>query len=726
MRIGEATPRDIAERLKGDGIGLTLGPCEFRLQSPIAEIATGVHRLYPHHPLRGPADFSTFRVRHDPGILRGRRTVISTVNGQVWHQWPKRLTVGAIEWIFSHCIFRGADDALAVHAAAAVRPGGNGGAIVFPGLSGAGKSTLASTLMMSGWGLLSDEISLFDLDDFHLTGLGRPTILKGHSLEMMSQRYGERAIFGPSGRILDPPVRVAHLLPTEETRELSGQRFAPVAIVFPRRVADAKPELNPIERGTLFSRLSQYGLNFRSLGKRGFETTVELAKRVPAFELVYEDAADAEKFLRHDPLIDALPCVTGGERSTVAAKSADVGESAIVLEPADNDAASHQITESEALPTQNKSYLARSTDDVAPGLRMLVDALHDPDSVVGLTLKQWDQLVLIASHTELLPRIARQLSGDGLASLPDVVRRVLIRENQCEDLVRKSIEFELLHLQQLLPAVCNRIVLLKGAAYIAADLPWARGRITNDLDLLVPENSLASVEKVLADAGYSASYELSEADVRYYRRWLHETPPVSHPYRRIELDVHFRLLPMADPNSFCAHAFIERATPISDSPFHILDPVDRTIHAIINLAHTGEFRRAYRDLWDIYCLIEGRPEDSLGGSVSSFDWDQFARRTTELGIGRAVATVLLLVADLVGRGQPQEFCQLLLQESPERLRHRRLYRDMRRATIPDGPTLRSRSRRFAMWKMEHYPLPRIRTWLDPLTWTKRIQFAKDV
>ncbi|QDS88327.1 hypothetical protein EC9_25170 [Rosistilla ulvae] len=726
MSIGEATLREVRRRLRGNGIGLTLGLYEFRLQSPIAEIAVGVHRLYPHHPLRDPADFSTFQVRHDPTIVRGKRGVISTVNGKVWHQWPARLTVGAIEWIFSHCIFRGADDALAVHAAAAVRPGGNGGAIVFPGQSGAGKSTLASTLMMSGWGLLSDEISLFDLADFRITGLGRPTILKGHSLEMMSQRYGERAVFGPSGRILDPPVRVAHLLPTEETRKLSGQRFAPVAIVFPHRSPNVELQLSRVERGTLFSRLLQHGLNFRLLGKRGFEFAVELAKHLPAYDLVYDDAADAEKFLRDNSLFDDIPSLGLTESSTGRAAPRKGPASSNIRKPQTRETPSQSVPKLHRSASPPHGPAIRDVGGVADGLQLLVEALHTPDLLAELTLKQWNHLILIANHTELLPRIARRLSDPELFSLPEVVQHVLLRVNQREELIRKTVEFELLHLRQFLLAVCDRVVLLKGAAYIAADLPWARGRNTNDLDLLVPEESVACVERALVDAGYQSDEKISDADARYYRRWLHETPPLHHPYRRLELDVHFRLLPRADPNSFCADEFIERSVPIAGSPFRMLDPIDRTLHAIINIAHIGDYRRAYRDLWDIYCLIEGGPGNPHGNSATPFDWDIFAKRTTQLGIGRAVATILLLVADLVGRGRPQHVCQLLLQERPERMRRRRLYKDMRRAAVPDGPTLRSRGRRFAMWKMEHYPLPRFQTWLDPLTWTKRIQFTKDV
>ena len=73
-------------------------------------------------------------------------------------------------------------------------------------------------------------------------------------------------------------------------------------------------------------------------------------------------------------------------------------------------------------------------------------------------------------------------------------------------------------------------------------------------------------------------------------------------HRRVEVDVHFRLLPTSDPKSFEVDELIERSVPIPDRPFSMLDPVDRVLHTVVNLARTGEFRRAYRDLWDLRCL----------------------------------------------------------------------------------------------------------------------------
>jgi hypothetical protein len=83
---------------------------------------------------------------------------------------------------------------------------------------------------------------------------------------------------------------------------------------------------------------------------------------------------------------------------------------------------------------------------------------------------------------------------------------------------------------------------LKGAAYVAAGLPAAAGRLFNDIDLLVPREQLPQAESALMLAGWHAS-GLSEYDKRYYRRWMHEIPPLQHVQRDTVIDLHHAILP---------------------------------------------------------------------------------------------------------------------------------------------------------------------------------------
>jgi len=68
----------------------------------------------------------------------------------------------------------------------------NGRAVVLPGDPGAGKSTLTAALMLSGWRLLSDEITLVDRDDGLLVGLARPVSLKNASIDVIQRAFPMR------------------------------------------------------------------------------------------------------------------------------------------------------------------------------------------------------------------------------------------------------------------------------------------------------------------------------------------------------------------------------------------------------------------------------------------------------------------------------------------------------------------------------------------------------
>src|SRR5689334_10333985 len=66
VRIGDLTPRDLAERLKGEGIGLRWGPFVSQIRVELSELAEPIHRLYSDFAL-SEEEFRDFRV-----TLRGR------------------------------------------------------------------------------------------------------------------------------------------------------------------------------------------------------------------------------------------------------------------------------------------------------------------------------------------------------------------------------------------------------------------------------------------------------------------------------------------------------------------------------------------------------------------------------------------------------------------------------------------------------------------------------
>ena len=674
-----------------------------------------------------PGGVSDFHIDVFRGLNVSGPCIHTSINGCVWNSWPPRMSVAALEWVTNWCFFKASfSEHLAVHAAAAELPSGLG-AIVFPGSSGAGKSTLAATLMLEGWRLLSDEVALYDMSQKCLFGLGRPTILKGKSIDLIQKQYPDTARFGPVMRMKDPPVPITHLCPTEETAEISGADFSPAAFIFPQRKVGASPSLSRVSPEVVFSAISQFGLNFRERGKAGFVAACHLARECPGYDLVYENAGDAESLLRKMDASGAF-VATSNTEDLVVIPSTQAASASSPL----SDAVAGQSCVSVGDQVQGEfsansihGGYSESVSVTWHTVKALAEGLRDPRGFANVGMSEWDRLLLLGEHLQILGPLGVGLERASLLDvLPTRVRSRFLQQGQQAALAKKNVEFEILHLRHVAERANVQPVLLKGAAYLACGARCGWGRVTRDVDILVAENEIDGLVSEMCKAGYSRDAELSDRHVAYYKKWLHEVPAMKHSYRRFEVDLHFRLLPKCDPQSFDCGAFIQRSVSYGDeSIFRVLDRIDQAIHSIINLGRTGEFQRGFRDTWDLCCLIEG---DALSPNVEGcFDWDEFAKRVLGLRLGRIAACVLCLAVELHSVSVPDSLIKEISGATRERVSKSRLYRTMKKAALPDERNLFPGSRQFALWAMEHYPLPKAKTWLDPLTWTKRISFLRD-
>ena len=80
-------------------------------------------------------------------------------------------------------------------------------------------------------------------------------------------------------------------------------------------------------------------------------------------------------------------------------------------------------------------------------------------------------------------------------------------------------------------------------AFHAAGLDACLGRSVGDLDILVPRDAIERVEAALVMAGWERLKEEGGYDDLYYRRWMHELPPLIHRERDRMIDVHHTILP---------------------------------------------------------------------------------------------------------------------------------------------------------------------------------------
>jgi hypothetical protein len=146
------------------------------------------------------------------------------------------------------------------------------------------------------------------------------------------------------------------------------------------------------------------------------------------------------------------------------------------------------------------------------------------------------------------------------------------------------------------------VILMKGTAYHAAGLDAATGRSVGDLDIMVPQGSLRAVEAALLDAGWEHVKATDGYDDAYYRRWMHELPPLIHRSRDRMIDVHHTILPLTARRSPDAEALIEARRPLGDGLF-TLSPADMVVHAATHLFADGDLAGGLRNLWDIDRLL---------------------------------------------------------------------------------------------------------------------------
>jgi hypothetical protein len=119
-----------------------------------------------------------------------------------------------------------------------------------------------------------------------------------------------------------------------------------------------------------------------------------------------------------------------------------------------------------------------------------------------------------------------------------------------------------------------------------AGLPLARGRTFTDLDILVPRERLEEVEASLLAAGW-VHHNTDDYDQRYYRRWMHELPPMYHPDRGVLMDVHHSILPLTSRLTPDIESFWAESVPLPMPSFRALCPADMLLHSAAHLFQDG-------------------------------------------------------------------------------------------------------------------------------------------
>jgi hypothetical protein len=277
----------------------------------------------------------------------------------------------------------------------------------------------------------------------------------------------------------------------------------------------------------------------------------------------------------------------------------------------------------------------------------LVRLLAEPGCAPDLSDKVWDLAIRQGRAAGLLATVCHVLLEAGrLDVVPERPQTQLRAARRIAERHREVTRWEVEELYRLLERIGVPMIVLKGAAYVVADLEAAKGRLFGDVDIMVPRGALEDVERAFGRAGWVQ--ESKDAyDDRYYRQWMHEIPARRHVQRGTVLDVHHNILPLTARNRPDAKALWDAARPVDGfSDLYVLSRQDMLLHTASHLFCNGEFDRGLRDLFDFVRLareFSGDPQF----------WPNLARRAGELDLAEPLGYAIRYANRILNAEQPE-------------------------------------------------------------------------
>ena len=276
----------------------------------------------------------------------------------------------------------------------------------------------------------------------------------------------------------------------------------------------------------------------------------------------------------------------------------------------------------------------------------LARALADPGRVAALDADGWTAVLTIARAEQLLGTLAHRLTG---LPVPEPVAAVLADARVWAAHERRTALWEAEMARRALAGVAEPI-LLKGTAYAAAGLMAGQGRGIGDLDLLVPRERLDAVEAALLAHGWEW-VKPDPYDDDYYRRWMHELPPLIHRERDRMADVHHTILPPTARPTPDAALLIADALPLGNGS-SVLAPGDMIVHSAAHLFADGDLAGGLRNLWDLRCLLA---EFGDAGLI-----ERARRHRLEAAVARAVRLVGVVFGEQAVEWRDRPYLRRLL------------------------------------------------------------------
>lgn len=291
--------------------------------------------------------------------------------------------------------------------------------------------------------------------------------------------------------------------------------------------------------------------------------------------------------------------------------------------------------------------------------------------------RDWELLIRQAGSANLLGHLASRFSDEQRLDAVLPAARLHFEEALKVCIAQsRAVRWEAREITRALAVLDGPVVVLKGGAYLLAELPAARGRLFSDIDLLVPRELMADAEGLLQLAGW-VSGNTDEYDQRYYRQWMHEIPPMQHAKRETVIDLHHNILPLTSRVKIDARQLLSCIQPIPAWPgLFRLGNADMVLHSAAHLFMDGEFDKGLRDLVDLDALLKHFSQDPAF-------WPELLARARALGLQRILFYALRYAAKVLQTPVPKLVTAELAISGPNPMQLRLMDAVFLRALRPD-------------------------------------------
>lgn len=292
MRLADLSFDTYQDRLAERGVILQTGPFSISVKSRIPSVIESIWALYRDYPCLDNQDFADFHIdiRKPKGIRRWFHPQVYFYfdDHAPFQPLPLNDAYPLFEWGMNWCVANFAHRYLMIHAAVCER---NGKAVIMPAPPGSGKSTLCAALALRGWRLLSDELTLIDLQNQLAVPVPRPVSLKNESIDVI-KGFEPSAYVNRSFEDTNKGT-VAHMRVSTESVDRAMETAKPAWVILPKYKAGSSLQLEKNSPGHSFMWLAENSFNYSVLGKGGFTGVAELVDHTESYTFTYSDLDEA-------------------------------------------------------------------------------------------------------------------------------------------------------------------------------------------------------------------------------------------------------------------------------------------------------------------------------------------------------------------------------------------------------------------------------------------------